>query len=97
MTAVTLFHKRKTLLLVIILFIAFPAFMADILDLREDLHIISCAYSSLDNNITTGITNNVAFVLGPIVFFGSAYQRTSINISFLHLFPLGLRAPPSWS
>jgi hypothetical protein len=96
MTASALLHKRKTLLLVI-LFIAFSAFTADILDLREDLNIISCPYSSLDNNITTGITSNVDFVLEPVLLFCSSYQKSSVKISFLHLLPFGFRAPPSWS
>jgi hypothetical protein len=89
-------HKRKTLLLVI-LFFAFSAFTADILDLREDLHIISCPYSSLDNNITTGITSNVHFVLESVVLFCSVHRKSSVEISFLYLLPYGFRAPPSWS
>jgi hypothetical protein len=99
MTASASLHKRKTLLLVI-LFIAFTAFTADILDLREDLHIISCPYcpySSLDNNITTGITSNVDFVLESVVLFCSVHWKSSVEISFLHLLPFGFRAPPSWS
>jgi hypothetical protein len=95
MTAGSL-HKRKTLLLVI-LFIALSAFTADVLDLREDLQIISCPYSSLDNNITTGITNNVDFVLEPVVLSCSVHRKSSVEISFLHLLPYGFRAPPSWS
>jgi hypothetical protein len=96
MTASASLHKRKTLLLVI-LFIAFSAFTADILDLREDLHIISCPYSSLDNNVTTGITSNADFVLEPVVLFCSVHRKLSVEISFLHLLPYGFRAPPSRS
>jgi hypothetical protein len=95
MTASASLHKRKTLFFVI-LFIAFSAFTADVLDLREDLHILSCPYSSLDSNITTGIISNVGFVLEPVVLFCSVYRKSAI-ISFLHLLPYGLRAPPSWS
>ena len=96
MAASASLHKRKTLLLVI-LFIAFSAFTVDILDLREDLHIISCPYSSLDNNVTTGITSNADYVLEPVVLFCSVHRKLSVEISFLHLLPCGFRAPPSWS
>ena len=96
MTASASLHKRKTLFLVI-LFIAFSAFTADILDLREELYILSCPYSSLDNNITTGIVSTVDFALEPVVLFCSVYRELSVKISFLHLLPYGFRAPPSWS
>jgi hypothetical protein len=96
MTASALLHKRKTLFLVI-LFIAFSAFTADILDLREELHIISCAYSCLDSNVTTGITNNFAFEPEPFITLSSVQWKSSVKISFLHLLPYGFRAPPSWS
>ena len=96
MTASASLHKRKTLFLVI-LFIAFSAFTADVLDLREDLHIISCPGSILDNNVTTGITSTVDFVLKPVVLFCSVHQKLSVEISFLHLLPYGFRAPPSRS
>jgi hypothetical protein len=93
MTASASLHKEKTLLLVI-LFIVFSAFTADILDAREELHILSCPGSSLDNNVTTGITSNVDFVLGPVVLFFSLHRNLSVEISFLHLLPYGFRAPP---
>ena len=96
MTASASLHKRKTLFLVI-LFIAFSAFTADVLDLREELYILSCPGSSLDNNVTTGITSTVDFVLKPVVLFCSVHQKLSVEISFLHLLPCGFRAPPSWS
>jgi hypothetical protein len=93
MTASASLHKRKTLLLVI-LFLAFSTFTADILDLREELHILSCPYSSMDNNVTTGITSNVDSVLDPVVLFYSVHRNLSVEISFLHLLPYGFRAPP---
>jgi hypothetical protein len=89
-------HKRKALFIAI-LFIAFSAFTADILDLREELHFLSCPDSFLDNNVTTGIMSNFSFVLKPVVLFCSAYQKSSVKISFLHLLPFEFRAPPSWS
>jgi len=96
MNASASLHKRKTLLLVI-LFIAFSAFTADIVDLREELCILSCPYSSLDNNVSTGITSTVNFALEPVVLFYSVHRKLSVEISFLHLLPYGFRAPPSWS
>jgi hypothetical protein len=96
MTASASLHKRKTLFLVI-LFIAFSAFTVDILDLREELHILSNPYSSLDNNVTTGITSTDDFALESVVQLCSVHQELSVEISFLHLLPYGFRAPPSWS
>jgi hypothetical protein len=96
MTASASLHKRKTLLYVV-LFIAFFAFTADILDLREELHILSCPYSSLDNNISTGLTCNLPFEPEPILTLCSVEQKSSVTISFLHLLPYGYRAPPFWS
>ena len=96
MTAFASLHKRQTLLFVI-LFIAFSAFTADVLDLREELCILSCPGSVLDNNVTTGITSNVDFALKPVVMFCSIHPKLSVEISFLHLLPYGFRAPPSRS
>jgi hypothetical protein len=96
MTASSSLHKRKALFFVI-LFIAFSAFTADILDLREELGFLSCPYSFLDNNVTTGITSNFPFKTKPVVFSCFVHQKSSVKISFLHLLPCGFRAPPSWS
>ncbi|MHB9098076.1 MAG: hypothetical protein ACYC5X_09665 [Syntrophales bacterium] len=96
MAASATLHKRKTLLLVV-LFLAFSAFTADILDLREELHILSCPYSCLDNNVSTGLTSDHPFVMEQIVTLWIVQQTASDKISFLHLLPYGYRAPPSWS
>jgi hypothetical protein len=96
MTASSSLHKRATLFCVI-LFIAFSAFTADILDLREELGFLSCPYIVLDNNVTTGSTSNTTFKTEPVLFSCSVYQKSSVKISFLHLLPYGFRAPPSWS
>jgi hypothetical protein len=93
MTASALLHKRKTLLLVI-LFIVFFSFTGDVLDLREELHLLSCPYSSLDNNVTTGIISNIVFVPGTVVLLFCVNQNLSVEISFLHLLPYNFRAPP---
>jgi hypothetical protein len=96
MAASASLHKRKTLLLVI-LFIAFSAFTADILDLREELYILSCPYSILDNNVSTGLTSNHPFELEHIITLSSVQREAAVDISFMHLLPYGYRAPPSWS
>jgi len=95
MTASASLHKRKTLLLVI-LFIAFSAFTADILDLREEFRLLACPYSSLDNSVTTGITSDFPSNLDQLIALCSVNGKSSIKISFLHLLPYGFRAPPSW-
>ncbi|MHB8909314.1 MAG: hypothetical protein ACYDAA_10605 [Syntrophales bacterium] len=89
-------HKRKTLFLVV-LFLAFSAFTADILDLREELHILSCPYSCLDNNVSTGLASDNPIVTEWILALWTVQQTASDKISFLHFLPYGYRAPPSWS
>jgi hypothetical protein len=96
MTPSASLHKRKTLLLVI-LFLVFSAFTADILDLREELYILSCPYSSLDNNVSTGLTSNHPFELEQILTAPFVQRKAAVTISFLHLLSYGYRAPPSWS
>jgi hypothetical protein len=96
MMASSFLHKRNALFCVVLL-IVFFAFTADILDLREELQLLPCPYSYLDNNITTGITSYFTFEAEPILILCSAHQKSSIEISFLHLLPYGYRAPPSWS
>jgi hypothetical protein len=93
MTASSLLHKRKALFFVI-LFIAFPAFTADILDVREELSFLSCPDSFLDNDATTGITSNFSFKMEQLIILCSAYQKSSFKISLLYLLPYGFRAPP---
>jgi hypothetical protein len=96
MTPSASLHKRKTLLLVI-LFLAFSAFTADILDLREELCLLSCPYTSLDNNVSTGLTSDHP-VEPEQTLTGLSVQRiATVTISFFQLLPYGYRAPPSWS
>jgi hypothetical protein len=96
MVASASIHKRKTVFFVI-LFIAVSAFTADVIDLRDELHFLSCPYSFLDNNVTTGITSNATFEMEPIIRLRSVHRKSSVEISFLHLLPFGFRAPPSGS
>jgi hypothetical protein len=94
MVASDLFHKRK-ILFIAVLFLAFSAFTADVLDLREELLIISSPYSSLDNNVTTGVVSDFTFAPAPILQLLSVQWKASVEISFMHLLPCGFRAPPS--
>jgi hypothetical protein len=89
-------HKRKTLLLVI-LFLAFSAFTADILDLREELYLLSSPYSSLDNNVSTGLTSDHCFDLEWMLTLPFVQRTAVVTISFRHLLPFGYRGPPSRS
>jgi hypothetical protein len=96
MTASAWLHKNKALFFIGFV-IVFATFTPDILDLREELHILSCPYNSLDNNVSTGLTST--FVIEPegVPIVCTIQQNTSVEISFLHLLPHGFRAPPSWS
>jgi hypothetical protein len=93
MTVSASHHKRQTLLF-IVFFIAFSAFATDILDLREELCILSSPYSALDSNITAGIISHLSLLPEPTIILRSAQKKTSVRISFLHLLPYGFRAPP---
>jgi hypothetical protein len=79
------------------LLIAFAAFTADILDLREEIGILSSPYSCLDNNVAAVIVGDTTFKADPIAFLCSVHRGSSVKISFLHLLSHGFRAPPSWS
>ncbi len=98
MTASVSLHKRKTLFLVV-LFIAFSAFTADILDLREELCILSSPSSSLESNISDGIISHTSILPEPTLILHFTQKKRSVKISFLHLMSYGFRAPPpdhSW-
>jgi hypothetical protein len=96
MVASASLHKRKTLFWVVLL-VAFFAFAADVVDLREDLRILPCASASLDNNVSTGLIYSFIFNPEPVLVLRSVDWKSSVEISFLHLTPCGLRAPPSRS
>lgn len=92
MTTVSL-HKRKLSFLVIFL-IAFLAFTADILDLREELQVLPSPNNCLDDNITAGLTDPFAIKTEPIpvLYF---FQLTSpFEVSSFHLQTKTPRAPP---
>jgi hypothetical protein len=93
MTASAALHKKQTLLFAV-LFIALAAFAADIVDLREELCILSAPYSNLESNISDGIIGHISLPTEPTVMLHSAQKKSSVRISFLHLLPYGFRAPP---
>jgi hypothetical protein len=89
--------KKKKAYFFAVLLIVGSVFTADILDLREELRFLPCPYSSLDNNVTTGITTaTAAFETEPLLVLRSVDQISSVKISFLFLLPYGFRAPPAW-
>lgn len=96
MTTSNLFQKRKCLFLGVLL-LAFFTFTVDIIDLREELHILPCPYSCLDSNVTTGLPSTAAFNPEPILITVSGKKKASVKISFIHLLPCGFRAPPAKS
>ena len=93
MTIFASLHKRNALFFAI-LFIPFFTFTADVVDLREELRIIPCQSSCLDDNIETGITGGFVFDTGPSLILRPIFSIASLEISFLHLLPHGFRAPP---
>lgn len=93
MIASDLFQKRK-LLFYGVLFAVLFTFVFDILDLREELQILSCPYSYLDSNVTTSIISDDTFNPRPILIMASGKKKASVDISFIHLLPYGFRAPP---
>jgi len=92
MTAVSL-HKRKFSFFVTLL-IAFSAFTADILDLREELQILPRPDNCLDDNITSGLTSEVAVKADSIPFFCFVQLTSSFETLLLYLLTQGPRAPP---
>ena len=96
MVASDRFRKRKFLFLAV-LFLAFSTFTADILDLREELLIPSGPWSSLDDNITTGVASDFVSAPEPMLQLLAIQPKESVQISFMHLLPCGFRAPPSRS
>ncbi len=89
-------QKRKTLFC-IILFVAFCAFMTDVVDLREELQILSCPFGCPDNDFTNGTNNTAAVNYDSISVMFSGIESTAVKISFHHLSPCALRAPPTHS
>ncbi len=86
-------QKRRAFFIASLLIVC-AVFTADILDLREDLRFIPCPYSSLDNNVTTGLTTSTDYETEPLFVLRSVDQTSSVKVSFLHLLPFGFRAPP---
>jgi len=86
-------HTRKVFFLTVLL-IVFSVFTAEVVDLREELRIISCLNSYLDNDVTAGLVSSPASDTVPVITLRAIHQKSSVEISFLHLLPYAFRAPP---
>jgi hypothetical protein len=86
--------RTRRIFCLVIFTIAFFAFTADVFDLREELQIVSCPYNSIDNDITTGMTDQFAFAPAPLLTLSPIRWRSSVVIAFAHLPSCGFRAPP---
>lgn len=86
-------HKKPAISFIAFL-IAFSAFTADIIDLREELYILSSPYSGLESNVSDGIVSHSGSQSEPGFVLCAVQKKTSVTISFLHLLPYGFRAPP---
>jgi hypothetical protein len=89
------FLQRKTTLFGVVFLIVFSVFMADVIDLREELRILSCPYSSLDNNVEAGVANSFSIEPEPLPPGFGITKKASVEISFLYLLSYSFRAPPS--
>ncbi len=90
--------RNRRLFCLITVFLTVSLFVADISDLREELQIRSCPYTTgVDDDITTGITVRFVFASSPILTFSPVRGNASVAISASHLPPCGFRAPPSLS
>jgi hypothetical protein len=91
------FLQRKTTLFGVVFLIAFSVFMTDVVDLREELRILSCPYSSLDNNIEAGVASSFFIEPEPLPPVFGITKKVSVEISFLYRLPYSFRAPPPCS
>jgi hypothetical protein len=89
------FYKRKSIFL-IILFAAFSVFTADVVDLREELRILSCTNYNLDNDISTGIACHLSVEAAILPLSVGVSKKVLVIVSSLHLLSFSFRAPPSY-
>jgi hypothetical protein len=89
------FNKRKSIFL-IILFAALAVFTADVADLREELRILSCTNSNLDNDISTGVASHLSIEAATLPLLIGVSKKVLVVVSSLHLLPFSFRAPPSY-
>jgi hypothetical protein len=89
--------QRKTTLFGVVFLIVFSVFAADVIDLREELRILSSPFSSLDNNIAAGVASSFFIEPEPLPPGLGIMKKASVEISFLCLLPYSFRAPPACS
>jgi hypothetical protein len=85
--------QRKTLFGLVFL-IAFSVFVADVIDLREELRLLSSPFNCLDNTIEAGVVSSFSIEPEPFRPGFAITNKASVEISFLHLLPYAFRAPP---
>lgn len=86
-------RKGKTLLLVVCV-IALAAFTADILDVREELYLLSCPNGGLDDDVSSGVIARHRIEPERLLWVPLGCRTARADITFLHLLPCGYRAPP---
>jgi hypothetical protein len=86
--------QKKKILFCVILFVALCVFTTDMLDLREELQILSCPFGCPDNDFTPGIYGAASVKYSQIPDLFSGFKVESLKISFIHLLPYNFRAPP---
>jgi hypothetical protein len=90
--------REKRAFYSIVFLIALTAFSADILDLRQEIHLLGHQSGYLGGNITACIVSHVIFHTDSIPFVCSTVAESSVMIpSFPHDLPYGFRAPPARS
>ena len=89
------FYKRKFIFL-ISLFAALSVFAADVVDLREELGILSCTNYNLDNDISTGVASHLSMEAAPLPLLFGVSKKALVVISTFPLLPYSFRAPPSF-
>ena len=86
-------YKRRLFLLICL--VTFAAFAADIVDLREEIGLVSGPDDCPDNNITSGSLTNSIFELGLSLKAFAVPLDSSTLTTFFHALPYNFRAPPA--
>jgi hypothetical protein len=90
-------RRKRRILPFVILFCTLSAFTADIFDFREELELFSCPDSGTDHDVIAGVMSSVAIEPELICLFYSAQPAAFVEVSSMHRFANGFRAPPSLS
>ena len=89
-------YRNKGCVFFVILLISSVAFAAEVLDVRDDLHILNCPpHPGLDQSISTGIIRSLTTTLELSHIFRNVQWSLAFKYSSIHLLPHGVRAPPA--